>query len=169
MSQFATVRNDDTSIFQQYFNFSCVQAGVSAFVQATIATGLTPDLGVIAVIDSVVFETSGGLTISAAGTAPDLDLTVTRVSKAAIPLMSDADVLAKYRLKAQALTTTGLAVITQEEPTAAVIMGKQIIVGPNVYVQLDTTGFSAVMTATGRINYHTEKMTKQAILEILYG
>lgn len=169
MTTYSLVRNDDNAIFQQYFNFTATQGSTSAFVQATIATGLTPDLGVVAVVDSIFFEFTAALTISAAGTSPDLDCTVTRASKAAIPLLSDADVIGKYRFNSLAITTTGLTNPTFECPVQLFVPGKQLIVGPNVYVQFDSTAFSNAITATGRINYHTEKMSKNAILEILYG
>lgn len=169
MAQFATVRNDDAGIFQQYLNFTATQGGVSAFVQTSISTGLTPDLGIIAVIDSIIFEVTTAIGIAVVGTSPDFEVTVTRATKAAIPDLSDADLLAKYKYKMGNLAATGLPLAVMEGPVALVIPGKQIIVGPTVFVQLDTTGFTVVQTIVGRVNYHTEKMSKQSILEILYG
>lgn len=157
---------DEGIDFAQYLDFSGVQSVADAFLQISVPTGVSPVNGFILNVLEIVFSID--VLQPPTGANPSLDVTVTRATKAAIPTFSDPDLIAKSRIAAVAggaLTAVGLL----EMPFNVAFTGKQIVAAEDIFVQFDTAGFGAAHSVSGRIYYETVAMSKERILEILYG
>ena len=156
----------------EFIPFTLTQGGADAFVQATIPTGLlgTGDSEMVYTIEAVIFNMDSNPLMAALAASIDLDLTITRASKAAIPPLTDNDLLAKFRYQSSnvALNVNGRTDY-QNGQCDCPMVGANLIAGANIYIQMDSTNFAAAMTITGRMIVKTEKRKKSEILEILYG
>jgi len=168
MSSKTRVSVDSQVNFSQFLPFSGVQGAANAFIQVTIPTNVTPEGGYILELEEVVVSLDG---ISAVNTfAPTIDYTLTRASKAAIPVLTDLDIIAKGKVAslgagALAAGSTGLF----ESPINLQFTGRQIIASTSVYFQFTSASFVTAMSFSGRIYYKQVPMAKDRILEVLYG
>lgn len=154
--------------FDQYISAACVMSAANTFTQITIPTGVSPDSEFILSVKEIQFAVEGSVPITAYQNW--IGLTLTRNSKAALPNLTDADIIAVYRFTSLgagtfAAASTGII----ESPVNMAYSGKQIIAGPNVYLQMNTSGLTNALNGSIRIYYDTINMKKSDILEILYG
>jgi hypothetical protein len=159
---------DDSINYTEFLSFTGVQSAANAFLQIPIATPVSPSDGFILDVQVVDFNLDS---INAISTfSPTIDFSLTRASKAAIPNLTDLDVIAKGKiisLGAGAAATGSAGLV--ENPVNRSFTGKQVIAATTVYFQFQTTGFAGANTISGRIYYKQIPMSKDRILEILYG
>lgn len=164
--------NRNIDAVQEFITFTATQGGADAFVQATVETGLlgTGDSEMVYQVDGVICNVDTAVLLAAVTAATKLDITVTRTSKTATPVLTDTDLIAKYSLNvaAHASNVNG-AVLLNDGVIYVPLVGAQLIAGANFYVQVDSTNLAAAVTVTGRAIVVAQKRTKSQILEILYG
>lgn len=159
---------DKQENFAQYIAFSGVQSAANAFLAITIPTNVTPSGGYVLELEEVQFNIDVGS--SANSFSMDIQAALSRQTKAAMPALTDLDLLARSTyFGLGGGTFTAGAVSALEMPVVLQLTGKQIIAAPNVYFLFDTGGFGTAMTISGRIYYKQVNMTKDRILEVLYG
>jgi hypothetical protein len=168
MSAKSRVSIDDNVSFTQYLSFTGVQSAANAFLQVVVPTNVVPNSEFILDIKEIVVSIDA--VPGSNSFAPQFAFSLTRASKAAIPNMTDPDIIAKGALLgvgggAFTAGTNGIVEIPFNVP----FTGKQIIATPNVYFQFLANGFAAAATISGRIYYDQLNMSKDRILEILYG
>lgn len=155
----------------EYVDFTATQGGADAFVQATVATGLLArgESEIIYAVQGAFFEVTPAL-LTAITAATDLNVSITRASKAASVPLSDNDLVAIHRAawSSHAANVNG-AIQIMNGLIWMDIAGAPLIAGDNFYVQVDSTNFAAALTVTGRMIVQPQKRTKAQILEALYG
>jgi len=168
MSSKTRVSVDDQVNFSQFIAFSGVQGSADAFVQVTVPTAVAPENGFVLELEEVIISLDVVSGINSY--APNIDYCLTRASKAAIPVMTDNDIIAKGRIVSFGVNTaTAASVGLVESPINLQFTGRQIIAAQSVYFQFDSTGFAGATSFSGRIYYRQLAMPKDRILEVLYG
>lgn len=168
MAAKSRVSIDDNISFTQYVSFSGVQSAANAFLQLAVNTNVAPNTEFILDVKEIVINLDS---VSGSNSnAPSLFYSVTRATKAAIPNMTDPDLIARGSLLGVgggAFTAISNGIV--ETPFNVPFTGKQIIATPQVFIQFQSAGFAAAMNISGRVYYDQLNMSKDRILEILYG
>jgi hypothetical protein len=124
------------------------QGSADAFIQGSVITGLQAKQAYR--LDGIAFSLSEAsmAALSATGTW-DYRVTLTRRSKAALPEITDTDVIASYSL-ANGFTTSGAYMFTGDyywKPDVEIPLVEEII-----YAQLDSTAIGAAITVNLRMD-----------------
>jgi len=163
------VQQVDTKGRYQYWSFTGVQSAANAFKEIEIPTGLTPDGGLVAVIDQVSLVTTGSLVTGLA----DQQAALTRKTQAAMLTYDDAQIVAYGQKKLELYETGGViqsgSGISDDPWILDLPLGFTFVADSSVFLQFDSSGFFSAKTLYGRIRYTTQKMSKSDILDILYG
>jgi hypothetical protein len=142
---------------------SVTQGGADAFVQASMQTGLEGQVRQAFKILQASWEwTNNGLPSSASPT--NLEIAISRRTKAAMPLISDNDVIYKWLMGWRVLTS-GIAVyegIQRWQP-----MGDVFIVEDPVYIQVDSAATAQANNIVLRIDYDIVTLTELERLTLL--
>jgi len=141
------------------------QGSADAFVQGSILTNLSGS-GQAWKVRQVWREISS-VSTGFPGADCEFSVAITRRSKAAMPLISDTDVVWKDQ-HVFGVTTSGATdfdgVIIDNFDDPGIIMPEDTI-----YAQLDSTGTGGAVTAILRINYEIVKISELDRLTILAG
>jgi hypothetical protein len=133
---------------------SLVQGSADAFVQGSVLTGLTGNQAYALL--GVAKEILNAATLMTAAADFEISMALTRRSKAAMPNISDSDVIWKSVL-AFNFTTSGVTELTLTEywkPDLEIP-----IVEETIYAQLDSTGTGAVQSAILRMDVEVDTMS----------
>jgi len=143
-----------------YIVGSVTQGGADAFAESEIATALSGQTGRAFRIRELLFERPF---FSATGSS--LELTLTRRTMAAIPLITDRNVIA--RLKWHAVITTSGAY--QEQLVERLTFAEDdelLVVEDPLYFQIDSTSTTLTSTAYCRIGYELVNISANDRLQL---
>lgn len=146
----------------RWLGLTATQGSADAFVEASVATDIVPEDGLILKVNKLEFQ----ITNSLAALAADFHIfwSLTRDTKTAVADLSDGDTIVSDAV-VFALTTSGSSVIpTRFEYNYS---SGLYLVEPLTYLQLDSssTGLSLVMDC--RIYYEEVRATEVEILRII--
>lgn len=130
-----------------YLVGAATQGSADAFVQAEVATALTGQNQRAFRVGEILFELSTALAFNA-----DLQAVLSRRSKAAMPALTDRDVIAKWDLTTK-LTTSGAVVTSRNVRFTFTEDDELLIVEDPVYLIVDSTGTGLANTVNCRIGY----------------
>jgi len=148
----------------QYRNITLTQGGADAFVQATEPTGINPSLGSGWLLTHALIFFP--LTVTLEGLSADNSIvwSLTRDSETAVASLDDNDCLFASGF-AVPLTTSGEVYVPRlhrfDFPDGIVV------VNPNLYAQLDSTGTGLTLTAHMRLYYEEVKLSELEVLRML--
>lgn len=146
----------------RWFNLTLTQSGADAFVQASVATDIVPEDGVILKVVGIDVQIANNLAALAADTY--IEWSLTRATKTATAQLSDDSCFMADAI-AFSLTTSGVGVIRQtfryENPVGL------YLVEPTLYGQLDSVGGAGAFTALMRVFYEEARASETDILRIL--
>ncbi len=146
-----------------------LQGGADAFVQAEMATALTGIRGTAYQINEIAYE----MILPAAGPFPygvdaaqRLELCLTRRTKAAMPNISDVDVIHKFAWTGVRSSAVGYS---DAFPAAGIFTpaGELLVVEDPLFVQLDSAGTGAIWSAILNIDYEVKKISDIDRLSLL--
>lgn len=169
MAQKNRVTIDESREFIQYIPFTGTQSAANTFLEIAINTTVVPADEFILEIQEVQWEIATTLLTTTAFTSA-IQASLSRLSKAAPSTLLDADLLARDKVQQSGGGTFGAGHCgVVDGPRNMVYSGKAIIAQPTVYFQYNSFGYSAAHAVVGRIYYKQVPMSKDKILEILYG
>ena len=131
-----------------YLTGSVTQGGADAFAQAEIATALTGVSRVAFRIRELLFEIPR---ISLPATA-NIELALTRRTKAAMPNITDRDVIAKIKVGHEMVTSGGVTDMLVHRLTFTED-DELLVVEDPLYFQVDSSGTTLTQTVYCRIGY----------------
>lgn len=137
-----------------------IQGATDAFIQSSINTGLSASGNQGYTIDEIQFEVTSPSGLA----AYNVELALSRASKATMPTLADDDVLHKFK-KQVSLTTSGAVLfdnIVSYKPE-----GKILIIEETLYAMLDTNATGQVNTAIMKIIVSPVKVTTDERIAIL--
>lgn len=145
-----------------YLVGTATQGGADAFVQSEVATALTGISTFAYRVRELIFEipTLAGANLS------NVEVCLTRRTKAAMPNISDRDVIAKFK-RQTLFTTSGSQNFPMIERFTYSEDDDLLIVEDPLYFQLDTNATSAANTAYVRIGYERVSISAVDRLTIL--
>lgn len=137
------------------------QGSADAFAQGTINTGLSgSDNSAFRVIGMLVeLPTFVGITGN-----QEVEFSIARASKAAMPLLSDDDVVFKFKRRLNA-ATSGVAVFDLVEEI--VPENEILLIESQIYVQFDTAATTATNSLVLRLIVEDAKVTTDQRIAIL--
>ena len=124
----------------RYLSGRAVQGGADAFKELAITTNLDPANGYAYEIKKIEFCYENFAFVAA--NFQELDVVLSRDTKAAIPELSDTDVMYKFHKELGFATAVGfydLSLAWEYVPT-----GGMYIVEPTIYLQIDSAATAAV-------------------------
>jgi len=147
---------------QKFLYASAVQGGADAYVQSSFVTGLSGLSKTAYRVRSIIYETARG-----PGAAnSNFEFAISRRTKAAMPLITDPNLLHKYKLGTE-MTTSG------QSNTPLVIQFNfsenedLLIVEDPLYFEFDTQTTGLAQTAYLRIGYNVVTLSEVDRLELL--
>lgn len=120
--------------------FTATQGSADAFVEASVSTGLSGNLAFNARQFQYQLKNASGL--AGLGTDCEIQWSLTRRSKAAMPTLDDSDVIYKGGF-VMAVVTSGIALLPTEGSFTPLV--DIPIVEETLYLQLDSTGTAATL------------------------
>lgn len=145
------------------------QGGADAFAQAELATALAGVKGIAYLVKGIRFE----FILPAVAAFPlgvaasqDLQLTLTRRTKAAAPTLADPDLIHKFKWAGIYSTAVSWSPIFD---VAGIYKpeGEILVVEDPLYVQIDSTGTGGIWSAVLAIDYETQKISDIDRLSLL--
>lgn len=133
-----------------YLWTTLTQGSADAFVQASMATGLQGQTKAGYRIREVVLEGAGNSAF--AQTGGTFEISCSRKSLAAMPVLTEKSLIAKWKW-INSFTTSGLAVIQQTRREVFSDADNLIVVEDPFYWQLDSNGTSVASTVYVRVGY----------------
>lgn len=140
-----------------YLVGSVTQGGNDAFAQAEIATALTGAGNIAFRVRELLFEVPAVM----AGANSNIELCLTRRSKTAMPVITDRDVIAKFKRQ---VIIAGAAFAATAENVMRLTFTEDdelLIVEDPVYLQIDSNAMVLTQTGYCRIGY--ERATISAV------
>lgn len=134
---------------------SATQGSADAFIQGSVLSGLSGRSAYN--LRAVSFEITGYVASSLAN-ASEISLAITRRSKAAMPAISDSDVLWKRQWQFK-LTTSGAVFIPTMCGTDIIGLAELPLVEETLYAQLDSSTTAATLTAIIRMEVELDTMS----------
>jgi len=131
-----------------YLYASATQGGADAFVQAELATALTGQTRNAYRVQEITLELAQRIV---AVNASDLSVAITRRSKAAMPNITDVDVIRKFTWAVGVAGASGA--VAEETIVVWTPPAQVLIVEDPLYIQLDSTSTALTNTAIIRIEY----------------
>lgn len=147
---------------QRFHTITTVQSGADAFVQASLATDIVPEDGLIQRITSIHMQFRGNFSALAADTW--IEWSLSRESEVAVLTLGDEQCIVADNWDF-ALVTSGAAQFTQTQRYEN--LSGLYIVEPTIYLQLDSVGLGAANTSSMRIYYEEVRASEVDILRIL--
>lgn len=142
------------------------QGGADAFVQTSIATGLLGQTDRAYQILELSFEFVFPVMFAPAAANQEVELTLTRRTKAAVPNFTDKDVFYKWKWGQTGATAVGSFVqplmSQQWRPPAPLL-----IVEDPIYCQLDSTATTITQIVDFRIEYEIVRISEVDRLTLL--
>jgi len=145
----------------QVFTGSVTQGGADAFAQAALQTGLEGQTRIGWKVLGLDFEIPRIPGIMA---ATNIELALSRRTKAAMPNITDLDVIKKIKLGEEG-TTSGLMATTNI--INWVPDGEVIIVEPSLYFLVDSNATTLTQTVYFRLEYELVTLTEVERLSLL--
>lgn len=148
----------------QFRNITLTQGSADAFVQGTEPTGIDPAHGIGWELTRIELFFANTVTLEALSADNSVAWSLTRDSETAVMSLDDADCLHANGF-AVPLTTSGEVFVPRlyvwTPPPGLVI------VSPNLYAQLDSTGTGLTLVATMRVYYESVKLSELEVLRML--
>lgn len=145
------------------------QGGADAFAQAEMATALTGIKGTAYLINAIRYE----LILPAVPVFPlnvaalqDISLALTRRTKAAMPNISDVDVIHKWKYTGTWTTLVG-SVAAFKAADVFEPKGEILVVEDPLFLQIDSTGSGAIWSAVVDVDYEVKKISDIDRLSLL--
>jgi len=153
----------------QFLSFTATQGAANGFIQATVATGVTPQVGYGLILLGWEWQLAPTSSVSAAATMFNLNVVMTKDTQTAILGETNTNVLSASGLLVfgPAAANVGLGLIQQPVAIDLQKYGQILAVTPNLYVSVDSTGLTSALTVEGRIFYESIKLSELEILRIL--
>lgn len=135
---------------------NAVQGAADAFVQGSIQTALQGQTEQAFQVNSIEYEVvnpavfSGALTLG--GQDVEFSVAITRRSKTAMPLISDVDVIKKWKT-GLGVWTAANAAVNPDLVGLWVPAGTVVLVEDPIYFQLDSTGTGVTIELNIAIDY----------------
>ena len=148
----------------RFLSASAIQGSADSYKETAITTELIPANGFAFSIKKMEFCLADTGATLIQNVAQRLLVALSRDTKAAMPELSDADVLYKKSIDFGAVTSGGLEIERSFEYAPA---GGLFIVEPTIYLQFDTTATSIANTLYARIFYEEIKLSEVEILRLL--
>lgn len=146
------------------------QGGADAFVEAQLPTALDGIVDRAYRVNEISFEVltpPTGYPFGAAA-AMDLEIAITRRTKAAMPNIEDVDLIKKFHFAAQVLTAVGATPIFEAAPVWQPRGGQDIlIVEDPLFVQVDSTATGNAFAVRVMIDYEVVAISQLDRLTLL--
>ena len=146
---------------QAYLVGTATQGSADAFVQSEIATALTGLSRVAFRVREILIEVAGPITLSS-----EVSVAISRRTKAAMPSVSDRDVIMKQQLVGK-FSTSGLVVYPGVHRYTYDEDDEVLIVEDPLYLILDSTGTSIANVVNARIGYERASISDVDRLTLL--
>ena len=146
----------------QYLTGSVTQGSADAFAQGEIATALSGVSNFAFRLRELMFEISAPSTVAAA----IIEFALSRRSKTSMPLISDRDVIAKYKYQ-NVLVTSGLVRAQLVERQVFAEDDELLIVEDPLYLILDSNATTLTLTCYARLGVTRESISAVDRLTLL--
>lgn len=150
-----------------YLTGSVTQGGADAFAQAEIATALTGVGNVAYRVRELLFEITNAQFIHVANSST-FEIALSRRSKTAMPLVTDRDVIAKFKSGAAQLTAVGE--VTRQDGVIRYTFTEDdevLVVEDPIYLVVDGTATTLTLTVAARIGYERASISAVDRLTLL--
>lgn len=145
-----------------YLTFSATQGGADAFVQTSTSTGLDQNTGLAFLIREIIVEVPRTGSVAAG----NIETAFSRRTKAAMPNITDRDVILKRKLGME-ITTSGAIVSENIARYTFAEDDELLIVEPDIFFCVDSNATGLTQTILARIGYTVQKINQVDRLSLL--
>ncbi|MBA7703445.1 hypothetical protein ES703_112231 [subsurface metagenome] len=151
--------------FMEFLRAAVIMSGVDAYTEVTIPTPTSKTENLAMLIHSIYIAPNRMVDAAAPTTGDTIEVMLANKTGTAMKALSDPDVLAYF------FSVTALAAVFNAIETMGALMWKfdPPILYPraNLYLGVDSSGFTAAMGAVCRIGYTLEKVSREDFISAL--
>lgn len=145
-----------------YLTFSTTQGGADAYAVSSTQTGLDSNSGLAFLIREIVIEIPR-VSLPIAG---NVEVALCRRTKAAMPNVTDRDVILKRKVGSELVTSGGIALeLVQRYPYAE--DDELLVVETELFFCVDSNATTLTQTILGRVGYTVERISAVDRLTLL--